>query len=152
MSSAGQTPLRTDAPRRTAAAQQRLGAAHRHGQGEQEQIDSDTYLDKLEELLNGRVDENVGNLARSLGELVRSAAAGPKDKYKVAQEALESQERADSMIRSVENLLSLTHTLKMIYLLCDERTLLDIQQARTTELQSEIDALRNDLQSALDAP
>ncbi|KIS67182.1 uncharacterized protein UMAG_12297 [Mycosarcoma maydis] len=79
--------------------------------------DSAAYLDSLEEGVNKTIDAEVDTLLSSYKELVSLATIADKDKYRVAQEAFQSEARADIMVRSTQTLGLLSEALKLSLLL-----------------------------------
>ncbi|KAJ9474462.1 hypothetical protein PHBOTO_004514 [Pseudozyma hubeiensis] len=78
---------------------------------------STEYLDSLEESVNKTIDAEVETLLSSYKELVSLATIADKDKYRVAQEAFQTEARADIMIRSAQSLTLLSESLKLSLLL-----------------------------------
>ncbi|GAC92817.1 hypothetical protein PHSY_000373 [Pseudozyma hubeiensis SY62] len=78
---------------------------------------STEYLDSLEESVNKTIDAEVETLLSSYKELVSLATIADKDKYRVAQEAFQTEARADIMIRSAQTLTLLSESLKLSLLL-----------------------------------
>ncbi|EOR04656.1 hypothetical protein J056_000410 [Wallemia ichthyophaga EXF-994] len=75
------------------------------------------YLEAFEESLNNKVDGEVGQLSDGLSEIIGLAEINQKDNYKISKEAFQISCRSESMIRSANSLLDITHALKMINLL-----------------------------------
>uniref|UniRef100_V5EF98 Uncharacterized protein n=1 Tax=Kalmanozyma brasiliensis (strain GHG001) TaxID=1365824 RepID=V5EF98_KALBG len=75
------------------------------------------YLDSLEEGVNKTIDAEVETLLSSYKELVSLASIADKDKYRVAQEAFQTEARADIMVRSTQTLSLLSEALKLSLLL-----------------------------------
>ncbi|PVF93591.1 hypothetical protein CPB86DRAFT_789916 [Serendipita vermifera] len=67
-----------------------------------------------------------------MADLVNIASVGNKDKFRIAQEAFETQCRTESMVRAATSLLSITHSLKLLLLLSDEEEI-----ARRRDLAAE---------------
>ncbi|KZT39090.1 hypothetical protein SISSUDRAFT_1061381 [Sistotremastrum suecicum HHB10207 ss-3] len=97
------------------------------------ELDSGAYLDLIEEDWNKRVDTEMDVLVESMVDLVGIAAIGNKDKFKIAQESFQAQTRAESMVRAAHSLLSITHSLKLLFLLSDDAQII---QKRDKELKS----------------
>jgi len=89
----------------------------------EEQLDqsSEAYLDSVYEDWNKKVDVEVETLVEGMVELVNISSIGNKDKFRVAQEAFEAQCRTESMVRAATSLLSITHSIKLLFLLSDEQ-------------------------------
>ncbi|CBQ69468.1 conserved hypothetical protein [Sporisorium reilianum SRZ2] len=81
------------------------------------QLSSAEYLDSLEEGVNKTIDAEVETLLSSYKELVSLATIADKDKYRVAQEAFQTEARADIMVRSTQTLSLLSEALKLSLLL-----------------------------------
>ncbi|KAJ2357059.1 hypothetical protein IWW50_001751 [Coemansia erecta] len=86
----------------------------------------------------------------------RSNAEPPKDKYIVSQEAYSAQTRAATMVRSVENLMSMVADIKRAYLVNDTNTMVamadqrrQLLEGRIQKTRSEIEALNSTLDTAV---
>ncbi|KAJ1836555.1 hypothetical protein IWW55_004518 [Coemansia sp. RSA 2706] len=77
----------------------------------------------------------------------RSNAEPPKDKYVVSQEAYSAQTRAATMVRSVENLLSMVADIKRAYLVNDTNTLVAMADRRRQLLEERIRATRSEIEA-----
>ena len=49
------------------------------------------------------------------------AKIGDKDKFRISQEAFQTECRAESMVRAAHSLLGITHSMKLLLLLSDEQ-------------------------------
>ncbi|ETS65425.1 hypothetical protein PaG_00159 [Moesziomyces aphidis] len=83
----------------------------------QARLSSAEYLDQLEESVNKTIDAEIDTLLTSYKELVSLASIADKDKFRVAQEAFQTEARADIMVRSVQTLSLLSESLKLSLLL-----------------------------------
>ncbi|CDU25030.1 uncharacterized protein SPSC_04864 [Sporisorium scitamineum] len=81
------------------------------------QVNSAEYLDSLEEGVNKTIDAEIETLLSSYKELVSLATIADKDKYRIAQEAFQTEARADIMVRSTQTLSLLSEALKLSLLL-----------------------------------
>jgi len=57
----------------------------------------------------------------------------------VAQEAFQAELKAESMVLAASSLLSLTHSLKLMLLLSDEREIAQTREEELRKLRSDID-------------
>ncbi|SPO23929.1 uncharacterized protein UTRI_03537_B [Ustilago trichophora] len=80
-------------------------------------LNSAEYLDSLEEGVNKSIDTEIGTLLSSYKELISLATIADKDKFRVAQEAFQTEARADIMVRSAQTLSLLSEALKLSLLL-----------------------------------
>ncbi|KAJ1727618.1 hypothetical protein LPJ61_004478 [Coemansia biformis] len=71
----------------------------------------------------------------------------PKDKYVAAQEAYGAQTRAATMVRSVENLLSMVADIKRAYLVNDTSTLAAMADRRRQILDERIQVTRAEIEA-----
>ncbi|SPO49043.1 uncharacterized protein PSANT_06734 [Moesziomyces antarcticus] len=78
----------------------------------QARLSSAEYLDQLEEGVNKTIDAEIDTLLTSYKELVSLASIADKDKFRVAQEAFQTEARADIMTLSL-----LSESLKLSLLL-----------------------------------
>jgi len=106
-----------------------------------QEVDSETYLREVEEEWNKKIDEQVDILVHNMVDLVDIAKVENKDHFRAAQEAFQAELKAESMVQATSSLLSLTHSLKLMLLLSDER---EIAQRR----EEEIKTLRQDIDTA----
>ncbi|KAG8919251.1 hypothetical protein FRC03_004179 [Tulasnella sp. 419] len=95
-------------------------------------LDSDQYLERFEEEWNKKIDEHIQVLADNMVDLVDIARIGNKDQFRVAQEAFQTELKAESMVLAASSLLSLIHSLKLMLLLSDEQ---EIAERREDEMQ-----------------
>lgn len=121
--------------------------------GEEQTIEqsSDEYLDNMYEDWNKKVDQEIDTLVEGMTELVKIAAIGNKDKFRVAQEAFEAQCRTESMVRAATSLLSITHSLKLLLLLSDESEIASRRDRAVTDFERTADNSRVRAAGALDA-
>lgn len=120
------------------------GSAGQTGGGAEREVSSEEYLDRFEEELHKRVDAEMEILVDGLGDCVRLSKVGNKDKFKAAQDALEVELKAESMVRATESLLSLSHTLKMLFLLNDEdKGSALVQERQRREAEEELQAVKD---------
>ncbi|KIY64847.1 hypothetical protein CYLTODRAFT_380363 [Cylindrobasidium torrendii FP15055 ss-10] len=122
----------------------------RRGNNQNADKTSAEYLNQVEEEWNKKIDSEVDTLVEGMVDLVSLASIGDKDKYRISQETFQAESRAESMVRAANNLLSITHSLKLLLLLSDENM---ISQSRENELaiirQEKADA-RKEVASLLD--
>ncbi|KDQ14815.1 hypothetical protein BOTBODRAFT_158833 [Botryobasidium botryosum FD-172 SS1] len=104
-------------------------------------VDSETFLANIEEEWNKNVDAHVETLADGMVDLVAMASIENKDRYRVAQEAYQAECRAESMVLAASSLLSITHSLKLLFLLMDESEI-------THRREEELDRLSKDIDNA----
>ncbi|KIM58352.1 hypothetical protein SCLCIDRAFT_10256 [Scleroderma citrinum Foug A] len=81
---------------------------------------SEDYLNAIEEEWNKKLDAEIEILVDGMVEIVSLASIGDKDKFRITQEAFQTEMRAESMVRAANSLLSITHSLKLLLLLSDE--------------------------------
>ncbi|KAJ3844826.1 hypothetical protein F5878DRAFT_601019 [Lentinula raphanica] len=94
--------------------------------------DSNQYLNDIEEEWNKKVDLEVETLVDGMVDLVGLASINDKDKFRIAQESFQAEARAESMVRAANTLLSITHSMKLLFLLSDEA---QIAHRRDAELK-----------------
>ncbi|GAA5872051.1 hypothetical protein JCM16303_000959 [Sporobolomyces ruberrimus] len=101
-----------------------------------DQLDSDAYLDKLEEELNRKVDGEVEGLVEGLKELIALARIDPLTSHpsQAHLRSLQSQLRTQQMLRNAHSLLSMSHQLKLLHLFGDQETV----QTKREELDQEL--------------
>jgi len=104
-------------------------------------VNSETYLREVEEEWNKKIDEQVDILVHNMVDLVDIAKVENKDHFRASQEGFQAELKAESMVQATSSLLSLTHSLKLMLLLSDER---EIAQRREEEIKS----LRQHIDSA----
>ncbi|TIA70099.1 hypothetical protein E3P92_01051 [Wallemia ichthyophaga] len=108
------------------------------------------YLEAFEESLNNKVDGEVGQLSDGLSEIIGLAEINQKDNYKISKEAFQISCRSESMIRSANSLLDITHALKMINLLGDDHHRLNVSSRRADELSQERSEAVSELEGAVE--
>lgn len=101
-------------------------------------------------------DEDDGTAATSaFATSLRSKSSDPtKDKYVVAREAYSAHTRAATMVRSVENLLSMVADIKQAHLVNDTATLSAMTDHRRKDLATHTQKTRSEIEelnSTLDA-
>lgn len=132
---------------------------------------SEEYLDAMEEALNVRVDGEVDLLASGLAELVAMARIERKDHFQVAQDSFHANIRTESIvsrsfpapfssslpttfrqflilhlqIRAAQNLLSLTHSLKLLHLFEDNEQGTENRERESTLLREQIATLKREI-------
>ncbi|KAG8913016.1 hypothetical protein FRC00_003240 [Tulasnella sp. 408] len=102
-------------------------------------VNSEEYLSRLEEEWNLKIDEQVLILVNNMVDLVDLAKIGNKDQFRVSQEAFQAELKAESMVHAASSLLSLTHSLKLMLLLSDEREIAQRREEEVKALRQEID-------------
>jgi len=70
-------------------------------------------------------------------DIVGLASISDKDKFRIAQESFQAQCRAESMVRSAQSLLSITHSLKLLLLLSDEAQIAGQRDKEIKEIKAE---------------
>jgi len=70
-------------------------------------------------------------------DIVSLASIRDKDKFRMAQEAFQTQCRAESMIKASHSLLSITHSMKLLLLLSDESQIASRRDAELKAVQAE---------------
>ncbi|TIA87146.1 hypothetical protein E3P99_03351 [Wallemia hederae] len=108
------------------------------------------YLEAFEDSLNNRVDTEIGQLSDGLAEIISLAEISHKDNYKISKEAFQISCRSESMIRSANSLLGITHALKMINLLGDDQHRLDVATDSANQLSQERSQAVSELESAVE--
>lgn len=108
------------------------------------------YLEAFDDSLNNRVDTEVAQLSDGLSEIISLAEIAQKDNYKISKEAFQISCRSESMIRSANSLLGITHALKMINFLGDDQHRLDVSSARAGVLSEERRQAINELEAAME--
>ena len=108
------------------------------------------YLEAFEDSLNNRVDTEIGQLSDGLAEIISLAEISQKDNYKISKEAFQISCRSESMIRSANSLLGITHALKMINLLGDDQHRLDVATDSANQLSQERSQAVSELESAVE--
>ncbi|KAJ2849828.1 hypothetical protein IWW36_002341 [Coemansia brasiliensis] len=84
------------------------------------------------------------------GGSIQTSTEPPKDKYIVSQEAYSAQTRAATMVRSVENLMSMVADIKRAYLVNDTSTLMEMADRRRQLMEERIGKTREEI-AALNA-
>ncbi|KAF9646458.1 hypothetical protein BDM02DRAFT_3180931 [Thelephora ganbajun] len=115
--------------------QSRTSAAARLAQSQAR--NSAQYLDDIEEEWNKKVDTEIETLVDGMVDIVSLASIQDKDKFRMAQEAFQTQCRAESMIKASHSLLSITHSMKLLLLLSDESQIASRRDAELKAVQTE---------------
>ncbi|KAF9787367.1 hypothetical protein BJ322DRAFT_1204091 [Thelephora terrestris] len=115
--------------------QSRTSTAARLAQSQAQ--NSAQYLDIIEEEWNKKVDTEIETLVDGMVDIVSLASIGDKDKFRMAQEAFQTQCRAESMIKASHSLLSITHSMKLLLLLSDESQIASRRDAELKAVQVE---------------
>ncbi|KAG9013909.1 hypothetical protein FRB94_004289 [Tulasnella sp. JGI-2019a] len=105
-------------------------------------VDSETYLREVEEEWNKKIDEQVAILVHNMVDLVEIAKVENKDHFRASQEAFQAELKAESMVQATSSLLSLTHSLKLMLLLSDEREIAQRREDEIKTLRQEIDVAK----------
>lgn len=113
-------------------------------------LNSDQYLDAIEEDWNKKVDTEIDILVDGIVDLVSLASIADKDKFRIAQESFQAQSRAESMVRAANSLLSITHSMKLLLLLSDEAQIAHRRDAELKTVQTERDDARRKVAALLD--
>ncbi|ESK95359.1 mediator of rna polymerase ii transcription subunit 22-like [Moniliophthora roreri MCA 2997] len=118
----------------------------------QAQVDQNSaeYLDAIEEEWNKKVDLEVETLVDGMVDLVGLASIGDKDKFRIAQESLQAQLRAESMVRAANSLLSITHSMKLLLLLSDEAQIANRRDTELNQVYQERDEAKAKVAALLD--
>lgn len=112
---------------------------------------SDEYLDKFAEDLNRKIDSETMVLVEGLQACVELSRVASRDKFKAAQDALESELKAESMVRATESLLSLSHTLKLLFLLnTEDKGHARVQEDQAQLAERELAAVKREVEGVLD--
>ncbi|KAH7341667.1 hypothetical protein B0J17DRAFT_714824 [Rhizoctonia solani] len=114
------------------------------------QVDSETYLQNHEEEWNRLVDAEVENLAEGMADLVGIASIEGKDRFQIAQEAFQAECKAESMAIAANSLLSITHSLKLMFLLGDEEYITQRREDRLKNAVADIAASKARFEKAWD--
>ncbi|QRW04078.1 mediator complex subunit Med22 [Ceratobasidium sp. AG-Ba] len=138
-------PFHTDASRRTA-----LPHASLKSNIQVPAVDSETFLQNHEEEWNRLVDAEVEALAEGMADLVGIASIEGKDRFQIAQEAFQAECRAESIAIAANSLLSITHSLKLMFLLGDEQYITQRRKERLKSAVSDITAAKSRVESAWD--
>ncbi|KAG8953221.1 hypothetical protein FRC04_002631 [Tulasnella sp. 424] len=131
-------PIATDFARPSALPTANIRSSQ-HGAAAALDINSEAYLSQLEEQWNLKIDEQVQILVNNMVDLVDIAKIGNKDQFRVSQEAFQAELKAESMVHAASSLLSLTHSLKLMLLLSDEREIAQRREEEVKALRQEID-------------
>lgn len=115
------------------------------------QVDSETFLQNHEEEWNRLVDVEVEGLAEGMADLVGIASIEDKDRFQIAQEAFQAECRAESMVLAANSLLSITHSLKLMFLLGDEQYITQRREERLRTAVGDIAAAKARFEKAWDA-
>ncbi|KAG8686520.1 hypothetical protein FRC09_014072 [Ceratobasidium sp. 395] len=153
----------TDASRRTA-----LPHASLKSSVQVPAVDSETFLQNHEEEWNRLVDAEIEALAEGMADLVGIASIEGKDRFQIAQEAFQAECRAESIVRpfstlpftpltttlsqaiAANSLLSITHSLKLMFLLGDEQYITQRRKERLRSAVSDIAGAKTRVESAWD--
>ncbi|CAO3666572.1 unnamed protein product [Umbelopsis vinacea] len=100
---------------------------------------------QLEEQYTKRVDDDVLKLVDSFADIIRVTEIESKDKFKVTQEGYQIESQTAQIIRSAESLLGLITELKQILLLNDTKTLTQLSDTRTKDLQEPKTAIKSEM-------
>ncbi|CAE6343496.1 unnamed protein product [Rhizoctonia solani] len=114
------------------------------------QVDSETYLQNHEEEWNRLVDAEIESLAEGMADLVGIASIEGKDKFQIAQEAFQAECKAESMAIAANSLLSITHSLKLMFLLGDEEYITQRRQERLKTAVTDITTAKARFEKAWD--
>ncbi|KAJ1307644.1 hypothetical protein OPQ81_001738 [Rhizoctonia solani] len=106
------------------------------------QVDSETFLQNHEEEWNRLVDAEVESLAEGMADLVGIASIEGKDRFQIAQEAFQAECKAESMAIAANSLLSITHSLKLMFLLGDEEYITQRREDRLKTAVADIAAAK----------
>ncbi|KAF8340358.1 uncharacterized protein EI90DRAFT_2906513 [Cantharellus anzutake] len=121
----------TDVSRRAPLDTGRLRSARPPTQAAEEERNSEEYLTQMEEDWNKRVDTEIDTLVSDMVTLAEIASIEDKDRLRASQEAFQTICRAESMVSAASSLLSITHSLKLLFLLADEQ---EIANRRAQEM------------------
>ncbi|KAG9089246.1 hypothetical protein FRC07_012376 [Ceratobasidium sp. 392] len=135
----------TDASRRTA-----LPHASLKSSIQVPAVDSETFLQNHEEEWNRLVDVEIEALAEGMADLVGIASIEGKDRFQIAQEAFQAECRAESIAIAANSLLSITHSLKLMFLLGDEQYITQRRKERLRSTVSDIAAAKTRVENAWD--
>ncbi|GAA6060790.1 hypothetical protein JCM10212_005439 [Sporobolomyces blumeae] len=118
------------------------------GQADFDLLNSDEYLDKLEEELNRKVDGEVEGLVEGLKELVALARLDPLTSHPAQSHlrSFQSQLRTQQMLRNAHNLLGMCHQLKLLHLFGDHETEQRGREERERELADEVERSRREVE------
>ncbi|CAE6422899.1 unnamed protein product [Rhizoctonia solani] len=114
------------------------------------QVDSETFLQNHEEEWNRLVDFEVENLAEGMADLVGIASIEGKDRFQIAQEAFQAECKAENMAIAANSLLSITHSLKLMFLLGDEEYITQRREDRLKTAVTDIAAAKSRFEKAWD--
>ncbi|GAA5992407.1 hypothetical protein JCM5350_000967 [Sporobolomyces pararoseus] len=106
-----------------------------------DQLNSEEYLNKLEEELNRKVDNEVDGLVEGLKELVGLARLDPLTSHpsQARLRSLQSQLRTQQMLKNCHSLLSTCHQLKLLHLFGDQETVQTNREGSDQKLKEEIE-------------
>ncbi|KAG8728508.1 hypothetical protein FRC12_021687 [Ceratobasidium sp. 428] len=135
----------TDASRRTA-----LPHASLKSSVQVPAVDSETFLQNHEEEWNRLVDAEIEALAEGMADLVGIASIEGKDRFQIAQEAFQAECRAESIAIAANSLLSITHSLKLMFLLGDEQYITQRRKERLRSAVSDIAGAKTRVEGAWD--
>ncbi|KAF8309924.1 hypothetical protein DL93DRAFT_2062501 [Clavulina sp. PMI_390] len=137
MSQQQQRPLRSDVSRRGPLD---TGLIRRNINPSTQEQTSEQYLAQITEDWHKRVDHDVKSLATGMTALVQTALV-PKDKYHARHDAFQAQALAENMVLAADSLLTITHSLKLMYLLTDEEEI-------TTRKAKDLRVIREETEAA----
>ncbi|KAJ3714093.1 hypothetical protein EV361DRAFT_973569 [Lentinula raphanica] len=112
--------------------------------------DSNQYLNDIEEEWNKKVDLEVETLVDGMVDLVGLASINDKDKFRIAQESFQAEARAESMVRAANTLLSITHSMKLLFLLSDEAQIAHRRDAELKVVHEEKENAKEQVATLLD--
>ncbi|KDN53295.1 hypothetical protein K437DRAFT_97650 [Tilletiaria anomala UBC 951] len=75
------------------------------------------HLDALAESANKTIDDEIATLLDAFRGIVELATVADKDEFRIAQDGLQMQSKADAMVRATHNLLLLSKALSLSLLL-----------------------------------
>ncbi|KAH9807744.1 hypothetical protein DFH28DRAFT_1001986 [Melampsora americana] len=112
------------------------------GPNEGMSMSSHDFLRTVEDEMNRIVDRDVETLVEGMEEIIDLSMVGPVDKLRSLQDSLAIELRSETLVRSCTSLLSLSHSMKMMWLLGDEAHSRNIRDRKVLELTNEIEDIK----------
>ncbi|KAI8447097.1 hypothetical protein BY996DRAFT_7743276 [Phakopsora pachyrhizi] len=106
------------------------------------ELSSAEYLRHTEDEINRIIDRDVETLVEGMEEIIDLSVVKSVDKLRSLQDSLAIELRTETLIRSCTSLMSLSHSMKMMWLLGDESHSGKVQELRFRELDEEINRLK----------
>ncbi|KAG0149313.1 hypothetical protein CROQUDRAFT_342308 [Cronartium quercuum f. sp. fusiforme G11] len=121
------------------------------GPNEGMSMSSHDFLRSVEDEMNRIVDRDVETLVEGMEEIIDLSVVGAPDKLRSLQDSLAIELRAETLVRSCTSLLSLSHSMKMMWLLGDEAHFRKIRDEKVLELTREIKSLKAEVADLMES-